>query len=103
MQMLIFILIGLCFLRYAAAECAVRAVFAVSERPVAEFGAFMRAQAASVFGTTTTTTTTTSGRVSHFLFLLGQFAVRVLVVAEGLSAEVKRRRELWQKRPKVGM
>jgi len=83
---------------YAAAEWAVNAIFSVAKRPVAEFGAFMRAQAESVLSDSVEGVS--SAKLSHFLFMLGQFSIKIVVLAEELVAEVKRKRIEFQKRPK---
>ena len=89
--------------RYGAAEWAVGAIFEIASRPVAEFGAFLRAQSIQLFGESTSVSGggIVTARLSHFLFLLGQFAVKIVVLAEELATEVKRRRRAFQKRPKI--
>lgn len=90
------------FFRYGAAEWAVGAIFEIAARPVAEFGAFLRAQSTQLFGEGALSSGgIVTARLSHFLFLLGQFAVKIVVLAEELATEVKRRRRAFQKRPKV--
>lgn len=102
---------------YAAAEWAVNAIFALTDRPVASFGVFMRQLASRTFTSSITkdsaanmevhtlssknNASLSSSRLSHFLFLLGQFSIKIVVLAEDLTAQVKKNRVEFQKRPKT--
>jgi hypothetical protein len=86
---------------------------------MADFGAFMRHLAADVFAVDgprasagaissdgkhgsdlTAPGGVPSAKLSHFLFLLGQFAIKVVVLAEELVGEIKQKRLAFQKRPR---